>query len=425
MTEKVIIAGLELPNQDLDYAMQELAALVEANNMEATEKVIQKLDRPNPATYFGSGKVTELHELGTSIDVHTLVVNAELSPSQIRNLEQESKLSVIDRTGLILEIFANRAQSREAKLQVEIAKLNYQMPRLRTSSSQRLDQQSAGDAGGGYTNRGAGETKLEMNRRTIQQRINNLNHELKEMTTSSAVQRKKRDQTGIPSVALVGYTNAGKSTTMNGLVHLYGKDDDKQVFEKNMLFATLDTSVRQLTFPDQKQLLLSDTVGFVSNLPHQLIKAFRSTLAEAAQADLLVQVVDVSDPHFREMIQTTNDTLREIGVTKVPMIVAFNKADLAGVDYPTFEGNEEITYSARDKKSLLMLTNMIKQKVFTGYREATFLIPFSEGQIIDYLNQHTNVLKTAYQENGTEITAELSSEDYQRYQKYLVTEVEN
>ncbi|WP_459797926.1 GTPase HflX, partial [Pediococcus parvulus] len=219
---------------------------------------------------------------------------------------------------LILEIFANRAQSREAKLQVEIAKLNYQMPRLRTSSSQRLDQQSAGDAGGGYTNRGAGETKLEMNRRTIQQRINNLNHELKEMTTSTAVQRQKRDQTGIPSVALVGYTNAGKSTTMNGLVRMYGKNDDKQVFEKNMLFATLDTSVRQLTFPDQKQLLLSDTVGFVSHLPHQLIKAFRSTLAEAAQADLLVQVVDVSDPHFREMIQTTNETLQEIGVTKVP-----------------------------------------------------------------------------------------------------------
>lgn len=425
MTEKVIIAGLELPNQNIDYSMQELAALVEANNMEATEKVIQKLDRPNPATYFGSGKVTELHELGASIDVHTLIVNAELSPSQIRNLEQESKLSVIDRTGLILEIFANRAQSREAKLQVEIAKLNYQMPRLRTSSSQRLDQQSAGDAGGGYTNRGAGETKLEMNRRTIQQRINNLNHELKEMTTSTAVQRQKRDQTGIPSVALVGYTNAGKSTTMNGLVRMYGKNDDKQVFEKNMLFATLDTSVRQLTFPDQKRLLLSDTVGFVSHLPHQLIKAFRSTLAEAAQADLLVQVVDVSDPHFREMIQTTNETLQEIGVTKVPMIVAFNKADIAGVEFPTLEGNEEITYSAKDKRSLVLLTNMIKQKVFTGYREATFLIPFDKGQIVDYLNQHTNVLKTDYKAEGTEITAELSSEDYQRFHDYLVAEVEN
>ncbi|WP_412989792.1 GTPase HflX [Pediococcus siamensis] len=420
MTEKVIIAGLELPNQDLDYAMEELSALVEANNMEATEKVIQKLERPNPATYFGTGKVTELHELGTATDVQTLVVNAELSPSQIRNLEQESKLSVIDRTGLILEIFANRAQSREAKLQVEIAKLNYQMPRLRTSSSQRLDQQSAGDAGGGYTNRGAGETKLEMSRRTIQQRINNLTHELKEMTTSTAVQRKKRDQAGLPSVALVGYTNAGKSTTMNGLVRMYGKNDEKQVFEKNMLFATLDTSVRQLTFPDQKQLLLSDTVGFVSNLPHQLIKAFRSTLAEAAQADLLVQVVDISDPHFREMIETTNETLQEIGVTKVPMIVAFNKADLADVTYPNFESTDELIYSARDKRSLVMLANMIKQKVFTGYREATFLIPFDQGQVVDYLNQHTNVLKTDYKETGTEITTELSSEDYHRYENYLV-----
>ncbi|MBZ5943109.1 GTPase HflX, partial [Weissella cibaria] len=203
------------------------------------------------------------------------------------NLEKETNLHFIDRTGLILEIFANRAHSREAKLQVELAKLQYQLPRLRTSSTQRLDQQTAGNTGGGFTNRGSGETKLELNRRTIRNKINHINKELKEMTTSSDIQRKQRDKKDIPSVALVGYTNTGKSTTMNGLVRMYGRNEDKQVFEKDMLFATLDTSVRKLTFPDQKELVLSDTVGFVSHLPHQLVKAFRSTLAEAAKADLL------------------------------------------------------------------------------------------------------------------------------------------
>ncbi|KAF0340639.1 GTPase HflX [Pediococcus acidilactici] len=417
--EPIIIAGLELPGVNLDYAMSELKSLASANHMRVMDQLTQKLERPNAATYFGKGKIEELTQVAAAREVETLVVNDELTPSQLSNLEKETQLRVIDRTGLILEIFANRARSKEARLQVELAKLQYQLPRLRTSATQRLDQQTAGNTGGGFTNRGAGETKLELNRRTIRNRINHINQELKEMSTSANVQRQRRDKKDIPSVALVGYTNTGKSTTMNGLISMYGRNEDKQVFEKDMLFATLDTSVRKLTFPDQKELILSDTVGFVSNLPHQLVKAFRSTLSEAAKADLLVQVVDVSDPHYREMMQTTADTLQEIGVTDVPMIYAFNKADRAGIAYPTLDGTE-LTYSAKQLQSLEMLTSLIKKQVFKNYVRADFLIPFDEGQVVNFLNGNADVKKTSYTDQGTKITAELKDSDYQRLAQYVV-----
>lgn len=417
--EPIIIAGLELPGVNLDYAMAELKSLASANHMRVMDQLTQKLERPNAATYFGKGKIEELTQVAAAREVETLVVNDELTPSQLSNLEKETQLRVIDRTGLILEIFANRARSKEARLQVELAKLQYQLPRLRTSATQRLDQQTAGNTGGGFTNRGAGETKLELNRRTIRNRINHINQELKEMSTSANVQRQRWDKKDIPSVALVGYTNTGKSTTMNGLISMYGRNEDKQVFEKDMLFATLDTSVRKLTFPDQKELILSDTVGFVSNLPHQLVKAFRSTLSEAAKADLLVQVVDVSDPHYREMMQTTADTLQEIGVTDVPMIYAFNKADRAGIAYPTLDGTE-LTYSAKQLQSLEMLTSLIKKQVFKNYVRADFLIPFDEGQVVNFLNGNADVKKTSYTDQGTKITAELKDSDYQRLAQYVV-----
>lgn len=417
--EPIIIAGLELPGVNLDYAMAELKSLASANHMRVMDQLTQKLERPNAATYFGKGKIEELTQVAAAREVETLVVNDELTPSQLSNLEKETQLRVIDRTGLILEIFANRARSKEARLQVELAKLQYQLPRLRTSATQRLDQQTAGNTGGGFTNRGAGETKLELNRRTIRNRINHINQELKEMSTSANVQRQRRNKKDIPSVALVGYTNTGKSTTMNGLISMYGRNEDKRVFEKDMLFATLDTSVRKLTFPDQKELILSDTVGFVSNLPHQLVKAFRSTLSEAAKADLLVQVVDVSDPHYREMMQTTADTLQEIGVTDVPMIYAFNKADRAGIAYPTLDGTE-LTYSAKQLQSLEMLTSLIKKQVFKNYVRADFLIPFDEGQVVNFLNGNADVKKTSYTDQGTKITAELKDSDYQRLAQYVV-----
>ncbi|MFD1420742.1 GTPase HflX [Lactiplantibacillus songbeiensis] len=420
--QPVIIAGMNKTVANYDYAMSELEALVEANHMEAALRIDQNLEKPNPATFFGKGKVVEIKEMAEAKELNIMIVNADLTPSQIRNLETETGLQIIDRTGLILEIFGNRARSKEAKLQVKIAQLQYQLPRLRTSISNRLDQQAgaAAGGGGGFTNRGSGETQLELNRRTIQDRISHAKHELKELNKDEEVRRAQRDKAGLPNVALVGYTNAGKSTTMNGLVKLFGKGEDKQVFEKNMLFATLDTSIRQLTFPDNKQLLLSDTVGFVSNLPHNLINAFRSTLSEAANADLLIQVIDYADPHYKEMMATTEETLKAIGVHDVPMLYAYNKADLTEANYPN-QTDDQLIYAAKDGKSIQVLTKMIKAKVFKDYITTTLLIPFNDGDVVAYLNDHANILKTDYLADGTQLTVELNAVDAQRYAKYIVT----
>ncbi|MDM7516581.1 GTPase HflX [Lentilactobacillus sp. TOM.63] len=416
----VVTIGLNRNSNSFDYSMTELNNLVEANKMTVAETLVQKLDRPDPATYFGKGKIEELKQVVIDDGVDTIVVNDELSPSQIRNIEKATNARIIDRTGLILEIFANRAQSREAKLQVELAKLKYQLPRLHTSASQRLDQQTGTASGaGGATNRGAGESQYELNRRTLEKRITHVNQELKEASKADQTKRKQRDRSDIPTVALVGYTNAGKSTVMNGLIKLLGEDEDKQVLVKNMLFATLDTSIRRLTLPDQKAFLLSDTVGFVSQLPHQLIQAFKSTLSEAANADLLIQVVDNSDPHRELMMKTTEDTLNEIGVSGIPMIVALNKADKMAVNYPAREG-DNLVMSAIDDASLQELVTMIKEKVFKNYETVELLIPFDKGDVASYLNDNSNILKTDYKSDGTMITAELNETEVKRFEKYRV-----
>lgn len=407
MTVPVIISGLETENENFEYTMSELSALCEANDMEVVQQISQKLEHPVAATYFGKGKAEEIFHEGELHEVETLIVNDELTPTQLRNLEDITEMRVVDRTALILEIFASRAHTKEAKLQVQIAKLQYQLPRLRTSSINKMDQQTAGNAGGGYTNRGSGETKMELNRRVIEKRINNLSKELKEIEANQETQSKLRDKSGIKTVALVGYTNAGKSTTMNGLLKMLGQDPDKEVFEKDMLFATLDTSVRKLKFNDNKEILLSDTVGFVSKLPHQLVKAFRTTLYEASKADLLIQVIDGADEHAKEMIETTTSTLKEIGVTDIPMIYAYNKADLAQIPYPIMEG-DQLTYSARDQKSLELLINVIKDKLFDDYQTHTYLLPFSEGRYLEVLNQEANILSTDYLAEGTKLEVEVN-----------------
>ena len=417
----VITIGLNRGSKNFNYSIEELNNLATANNMTVTETLIQKLDRPDASTYFGKGKIEELATVVQDTGANTVVANDELSPSQIRNIEKQTNAKIIDRTGLILEIFANRAQSREAKLQVELAKLQYQMPRLHTSASQRLDQQTGSGGGGGFTNRGSGESQLELNRRTLQDRISHVRHELKELGKASDVKRKQRDNSNLPTVALVGYTNAGKSTVMNGLINLFGENVDKQVMVKNMLFATLDTSVRKLTLPDSKTFLLSDTVGFVSQLPHQLVEAFKSTLAEAANADLLIQVVDYSDENRDLMMKTTEDTLNDVGVTGIPTIIAFNKADKLEVTFPSREG-DNLIMSALDESSLQQLVSIIKEKIFDNYHTVTLMIPFDKGDIISYLNDNTNVISTDYDANGTMIKVELNDVDFKRYGGYILPE---
>lgn len=417
--EPVIIIGLNTDQEDFEYSMQELAALVEANHMEVVDRLDQALDRPNSATYFGSGKVDELRDLAAALKVKTVIANDELSPSQLQNLTEQTGVRVIDRTALILEIFANRAKSKEAKLQVQIAQLQYQLPRLRTAANQRLDQQT-GSNGAGFTNRGAGETKLEMNRRVIKQKISHLRAELKEISKSEDVKRAKREKSDIPNAALVGYTNAGKSTIMNQLVGRFGISEDKQVFEKDMLFATLDTSVRQLTLPDQKRLLLSDTVGFVSKLPTHLIEAFKSTLAEAANADLLIQVIDYSDPNYEAMMRTTEKTLKQIGIENIPMLYVFNKADRTDFEYPVMEGDNQVIISARESDSVDLLLQTVRRHLFKDYVEATLLIPFADGRAVSYLNENCNILATEYLSDGTQLTVEMSPQDYARFERYVI-----
>lgn len=413
----VIICGVDLNQPDFDYTMQELANLAEACDMEVKDTVIQKLERPVSASYVGRGKAEEIKNQGKIHDARILIVNDELTPMQIRNLGDLTDMKIIDRTALILEIFASRARSKEARLQVQIAQLRISLPRLHTDNDKvKLDQQTGG-GGGSFNSRGGGETKLEKDRRVIGKRISILKKELKDIEEKQSVTRKQRDASGLRSVALVGYTNAGKSTTMNGLLRACGKDDDKQVFEKDMLFATLDTSVRRLHFKDNKDFLISDTVGFVSHLPHQLVQAFKSTLSEAAKADLLVQVIDVSDPNYRDMIKTTEETLKEIGVENIPMIYAFNKADLTEAPYPEILGNQ-ITYSAKDPASIEKIVELIKENIFKDDRIVTFKIPFSEGRYLDELNVRGTVLETTYEEDGTVVSANVSPELHSRLSRF-------
>lgn len=413
----VIICGADLNQPDFDYTMQELANLAEACDMEVKDTVIQKLERPVSASYVGRGKAEEIKTQGKIHDAKILIVNDELTPMQIRNLGDLTDMKIIDRTALILEIFASRARSKEAKLQVQIAQLRISLPRLHTDNDKvKLDQQTGG-GGGSFNSRGGGETKLEKDRRVIGKRISILKKELKDIEEKQNVTRKQRDASDLRSVALVGYTNAGKSTTMNGLLRACGKEDDKQVFEKDMLFATLDTSVRRLHFKDNKDFLISDTVGFVSHLPHQLVQAFKSTLSEAAKADLLVQVIDVSDPNYRDMIKTTEETLKEIGVENIPMIYAFNKADLTEAPYPEILGNQ-ITYSAKDPASIEKIVELIKENIFKDDRIVTFKIPFSEGRYLDELNVRGTVLETTYEEDGTVVSANVSPELHSRLSRF-------
>lgn len=416
--EKVIIIGLNTGQEDYEYSMVELAELAQANGMDVVDRLDQPLDRPNPATYFGKGKVEELREFALAANATTIIANDELSPSQLSNLSKETGVHVIDRTALILEIFATRAKTKEAKIQVQIAQLQYQLPRLQTADNVRLDQQTGG--GSGFTNRGAGETKLEMDRRVVTKQIGHLRRELAQIDREEQVKRQQRDKSEIPTAALVGYTNAGKSTLMNQMIANFGLEEDKQVFTKNMLFATLDTSVRQLNFPGNKRCLLSDTVGFVSKLPTKLVEAFKSTLTEAANADLLVQVIDYSDPHYKEMMKTTEKTLHQIGIENIPMLYVFNKADKTSADYPSMEGDHQIIMSAKDEKSVKMLQQVIQRFLFKDYVTTTMLVPFDKGQVVSYLNEHGNIIDTKYEATGTRMKLELSQKDVDRYQEYVV-----
>ena len=417
---KAFIAGANLNDPNFEYYMSELANLTEAANMEVVGQARQNEEHIIAGTYFGLGKINEIKDMAHGLKAKVLVLNDELTPVQIRNLEKLTKLRVIDRTELILEIFSSRARTKQAKLQVQLARLQYELPRLHPSEN-TLDQQrgNGGSTGGGFANRGAGESKLELNRRTIGKQISIIKKELQAIDKQEQIKAKRRNQNHIPKVALVGYTNAGKSTTMNGLLKEFSKHSDKQVFVKNMLFATLDTNVRRIDLENNFSFILSDTVGFISKLPHNLIESIKATLQEVKDADLLINVVDASDPNMIQMIRTTQNVLNEIGVKNTPMITAYNKADKSERNYPQIEGSG-ILYSAVDIKSIETLADLITKRIFTNYKKINLLLPLSAGKILSYLHENAQVLTETYQNDGVHIAVRLSSREQVQLASYIV-----
>jgi GTP-binding protein HflX len=416
--ERAIVVGVNLKKDEhFEYGLEELHNLAEALNVEVVGEVTQNLDRVNSAHYVGKGKIDEIKAFYEEADANLVIFNDELSPSQIRNLEEALDCKVIDRTMLILDIFARRAKSKEAQMQVELAQLQYMLPRL-IGLRASLGRQGGG-TGGGFQNRGAGETKLELDRRKIEDQIAKIRRDLEHVKEQRVTQRKQRKKNEVPVVSIVGYTNAGKSTVMNRLLAKTGQLDDKQVFEKDMLFATLETSVRQIRLPDQKEFLLTDTVGFVSKLPTHLVKAFRSTLEEAREADLLLHVVDVSNDEYRYMMDVTNKTLQAVGVEDVPTLELYNKADLADINYPRVSGNS-LWVSAKDGQGLDELLEMIRANIFADYKICRMLIPYERGDIVSYLNEQASVQTSEYEEEGTLLKVELKLADYERYQEFVL-----
>ena len=416
MEQRAILVGLDLNDKgNFERSMQELGRLAQACEIEVVGEITQRLDGVNTAHYIGKGKVQEVVAILAIRDATIAIFNDELSPSQIRNLEELLECQIMDRTSLILEIFARRAKTREAKLQVEVAHLQYMLPRL-IGLRKSLEQQSGGV---GTTNRGAGEKQLELNRRQIMDRISRLREELDELAARRQVQRKQRKKNAVPVVSLVGYTNAGKSTIMNALLEIFNQPEEKRVFEKDMLFATLETSVRSIELPDNKTFLLTDTVGFISKLPHHLIKAFRSTLEEVGEADLLIHVVDSSDPFCDEQIVVTNETLKDIGIENIPMVYALNKSDLMDIK-PHTERDDSVNISAKTKDGIDELINIIRKHVFDDYVSCEMLIPYNQGEVISNLNQNANILSTGYEQEGTRLVLECRQADFNRYEMYVV-----
>ncbi|MEC0328791.1 GTPase HflX [Paenibacillus macerans] len=416
LEQKAILVGVNLNHQeDFEYSMEELANLAEACDIEVVGTLAQNLLKINTSHYIGTGKFTEVRALLEAHEGNLVIFNDELSPSQIRNLEADLDCKVIDRTVLILDIFAQRAKTREAQLQVEVAQLKYMLPRL-VGLRESLGRQSGGV---GTKNRGAGETRLELDRRRIEEKITALSKELELLVAHRQTQRKQRKKNELPVVSLVGYTNAGKSTIMNALMELYNPSPEKLVLEKDMLFATLETSVRSIPLQDNKAFLLTDTVGFVSKLPHHLIKAFRSTLEEVAEADLLIHVVDYSNPEYERLIEITNRTLKEIGITDIPTVYAYNKSDLTDQAIPEVRG--DIVYmAAKPRIGLQELVSEIRSRIFKDYVQCQMMIPYDQGALVSYFNEHANVLETSYEPEGTKLSLECKLSDYGKYKEYVI-----
>jgi GTPase len=398
--EKVVLVGVwtEGTAQDAENSLKELAALAETAGSEVLDGLIQRRDKADPATFIGSGKVIELRQSVVNTGADTVVCDGELSPAQLRNLESKVKVKVVDRTALILDIFAQHAKSREGKAQVELAQMTYLLPRLR-GWGDSLSRQSGGASGIG--GRGPGETKIETDRRRINDKMAKLRREIKEMKTARDTKRQERRRHNIPSVAIAGYTNAGKSSLMNRLT-------DAGVLVENALFATLDPTVRKTTSSDGRIYTLSDTVGFVRHLPHQLIEAFKSTLEEVSGADLIVHVVDGSHPDPQEQIRAVREVITEIGGGEIAEIIAINKADIAPPEKLMQLLREEpnsFAFSARTGFGIDTLVAAIESALPRPKVEINTVIPFTRGDLVSAIHERGEIFSEEYLPQGTSIHA--------------------
>lgn len=425
----ILVAVDDGSNKDFNYMIDEMINLIDACDMSVRETFVQVLDNPHPATYVGKGKLEEVRMNVDAFDVDYVIFADNLSPAQLKNITNGLNCAVLDRTGLILEIFARRAKTIEARLQVEAANLQYMLPRLvgmRTS----LGRQAG--ASGSMSNKGQGEKQLELDRRHIEKRISELNRELDSIEHDRMIQRSRRSKNHTKSVALVGYTNAGKSTIMNYFLKSVEAREEKHVFEKDMLFATLDTTVRRIESDDNKNFLLTDTVGFVSNLPHGLVKAFRSTLDEVKYADLLLLVLDSSDKYCMEQLAVTEETLRELGCIDIPKIYVLNKVDitsgeadgdnsLKSVLPKSLTENTTVKISAKTGYNMEELVSVIKNELYRDNEIATFLIPYTRGELLNLISSEGHVLETEYLEEGTKVCADVPSWVYGKVSEFLDT----
>ncbi len=420
--EFAILVGIDYKKESLfsfEDSISEVKELAKACNIEIVSLLTQKKEKPETGTYLGTGKLRELKEIIDNYEVDYVIFDNELSGIQIRNLEEYLETTVLDRTGLILTIFASRAKSREGKLQVELARLQYEKPRL-IGLGNILSR-----TGAGRLARGQGESQLELDRRQISNKIHEIKKELEEVKKHRDLQRKQRKRNNIPTVSLVGYTNAGKSTLMNYFMDLSTRDiAENKAFVQDMLFATLDSFSKKITFEDNKSFILSDTVGFVSKLPHSLVEAFKSTLEEVIESDFLVYVVDISSKNYEHQLKVTQNVIKELEADSIPFIVVYNKIDKISDEILKERGNiatNFIDISALNGIGIDKLIETIKKNIFKDEVEVELLIPYSDGSVTSHLQNSRSISKIDYRDEGTYLKVVLKNSELSKYEKYLLT----
>lgn len=407
---KVVLFAADCGDYDMERSMEELEALAQANGMQTVAQVVQKRETPEAATYLGEGRLEEGRLLCENLGAECAIFDAELSGSQIRNLEEILQVQVIDRTMLILEIFASRAVTNEGKLQTELATLQYRLPRL-AGLGASLSRQGGGGGGGAGARRGAGESKLEYDRRHVRRRIDALRERLEEMERRRAETRRRRQKSGVPVIALVGYTNVGKSSLLNRLC-------GAEVMEADMLFATLDPTARKLGLPSGLGSVAVDTVGFVSRLPHNLVQAFKSTLEEASFADVILKVCDASDPEAAAQLAVTDEVLTELGCDDIPQIVVYNKCDR--VENASLFDTKAVRTSAVTGQGLDELLARIDGILADRVRRISVVLPYDKlGEAVP-MRENGTVLTEEYREDGLFLEGIVKTSDLHRYTPYLV-----